>query len=135
MGDHIKIVPNKIKTEKGEIKISEKDIFIELIYADGGIAVNGITPKFLPKHVCLVKIFEIHKFDAKNSILWQIAEGLINRKRKWFFGYDDAAARDIIMTSIQHMFVGDAIRYRKSVRIVVRFENKELIYLEVINNY
>lgn len=132
MGNHTKIVPKKLTTTSGEHELQETDLFIELLSGDKNLSIEGITHPEVLEQVCLVKSFEIHEFDEKSVVLWQIAEGLMGPGKMWRFGYDDKNIAGKIYKDISNIFLRYALEKKSVLVIVSKAKPGKLTYKEVI---
>lgn len=133
VGDHTKLVPKKINTANGVHKLEEGNLFVEVTLNGESISLKGITPPQLTENVFLVKTFQVFRFEG-SIVLWQVAEGLINGKKKVRrFGYDDAVIGKIIYNDIAEMLFSDKKYFKKEPTYFIVSEGMgKMFYKEVV---
>lgn len=134
MGEHAKVVPKKIQTVDGAYELKEgRDIIVGLFPGDKSLSIKGLSLINVIHQLCLLKTFEINKFD-ENVVLWQVAEGVIGQNKLWMFGYDRYSEK--VMKSmhkdIGKKFFEKTINGEKPVFIIVSTGEGKLIYREVV---
>ncbi|MFA5169146.1 MAG: hypothetical protein WC420_00155 [Candidatus Paceibacterota bacterium] len=132
MGEHTKVVLKKIQTVDGVYELKEgRDVIIGLFPGDKSLSIKGLSLINIIHQLCLIKTFEINKFD-ENVVLWQVAEGVIGQNKLWMFGYDKYSAMKSMYEDIGKKFFEKTINGGEPVFIIVSTEEGKLIYREVI---
>ncbi|MFA5310453.1 MAG: hypothetical protein WC386_02075 [Candidatus Paceibacterota bacterium] len=132
MGEHTKVVLKKIQTVDGVYELKEgRDVIIGLFPGDKSLSIKGLSLINIIHQLCLIKTFEINKFD-ENVVLWQVAEGVIGQNKLWMFGYDKYSAMKSMYEDIGKKFFEKTINGEEPVFIIVSTEEGKLIYREVI---
>jgi len=134
MGEHTKVVLKKIQTVDGVYELKEeRDIIVGLFPGDKSLSIKGLSLINVIHQLCLLKTFEINKFD-ENVVLWQVAEGVIGQNKLWMFGYDkyNEKFKKSMYEDIGRKFFEKTINGEEPIFIIVSTEEGKLIYREVV---